>query len=284
MKISLQFLLFISLVSYTFADLPVHCQRSQIIGKWILETTANIQTKDGRVSCGHESPDQASSSYKAYIDSFTVKNSIKVILNEDYSVVHDVETEKGVWNMIYDEGFEIVYKGVKYFAFSDYTYNERKPDNSISHCDRTVIGWYYEEATQQKGCYRGHKEDIDDKKEIIQLMDGDDDGSKGQNPIYHEKRHKTNAQKKVLENSIVMIQRNHEKILKELNSKEKSWEAELNPMFSGMSFSEMNKFAGRKKHKGDGQKDLYRHYSREKVDDLPKELKWTTLIILIAYI
>jgi cathepsin C len=57
--------------------------------------------------------------------------------------------------MVYDEGFEITYKNVKYFAFSKYEPLEGKRADSI--CDKTLIGWYNNQHSNERGCYRAEK-------------------------------------------------------------------------------------------------------------------------------
>jgi len=56
--------------------------------------------------------------------------------------------------MVYDEGFEINYKNVKYFAFSKYEPTGRNAD---SFCDKTLIGWYNNLRSGERGCYRAEK-------------------------------------------------------------------------------------------------------------------------------
>jgi cathepsin C len=51
----------------------------------------------------------------------------------------------GDWTMIYDEGFEVHLKGVKYMAFSKYV-----SDGSYdykSECSKTLVGWYFDTNT-----------------------------------------------------------------------------------------------------------------------------------------
>lgn len=57
--------------------------------------------------------------------------------------------------MIYDEGFEFIFKGIKYFAFSKYD----KADNGgwSSFCGETLIGWYHNTDTDERGCFYGIK-------------------------------------------------------------------------------------------------------------------------------
>lgn len=56
--------------------------------------------------------------------------------------------------MVYDEGFEIVHKNVKYFAFSKY---QPGSGSAASYCDQTLIGWYNNKNNGDRGCYRAEK-------------------------------------------------------------------------------------------------------------------------------
>jgi cathepsin C len=57
--------------------------------------------------------------------------------------------------MVYDEGFEIAYKNIKYFAFSKYQPTGGK--HATSMCDKTLIGWYNNIHSGERGCYRAEK-------------------------------------------------------------------------------------------------------------------------------
>lgn len=54
--------------------------------------------------------------------------------------------------MVYDEGFEIRLDNFKYFAFSKY--GPKKNGGWDSFCDETLIGWYHNTETEERGCYR----------------------------------------------------------------------------------------------------------------------------------
>lgn len=52
--------------------------------------------------------------------------------------------------MIYDEGFEIDFDNTKFLAFNKYI-----PVGSDfeSDCSNTLVGWYHNYATNERGCY-----------------------------------------------------------------------------------------------------------------------------------
>jgi cathepsin C len=63
--------------------------------------------------------------------------------------------------MVYDEGFQIEHGHYVFFAFSKY-----KPEGMkvYSYCGETLIGWYSNKKTHERGCYRAiKKEDKGDK-------------------------------------------------------------------------------------------------------------------------
>ena len=59
--------------------------------------------------------------------------------------------------MIYDEGFEINIGDYSFFAFSKY-YPEGK-NHFESDCGQTLVGWYNNKRTGEKGCYNAVKKD-----------------------------------------------------------------------------------------------------------------------------
>lgn len=78
-----------------------------------------------------------------------------VVLGDDYKVRGaGSNAVEGEWTMVYDEGFEIRHKNTKYFAFSKY---DPQPGGAVSYCDQTLIGWYNNKDTGDRGCYRASK-------------------------------------------------------------------------------------------------------------------------------
>lgn len=268
MKKPLIYLLFICIFWQIQADLPVHCHKEDILGEWVFELTSIQSSENGFVSCGHDSPDKAATSYLAFSKEFKAESKINLELINDFSAKSkdNKNNTNGTWNLIYDEGFEIELNGIKYFTFFGYTYNHNDPDKSVSHCNKTVVGWYLQTDSQKKGCFRGKK--ANSNEEFLEEIDLD------------AKVAEKKKSKKFLKSSKSFISKEtHENFLKSLNEKEKSWEADLNPMFAEMSLFEMNKFAGRKKFSTQkNKKNDYRNFAREDVSDLPKQLDWKSLV------
>jgi cathepsin C len=61
--------------------------------------------------------------------------------------------------MIYDEGFEITHGDYKFFAFSKYYPEKEKSHNFKSDCGNTIVGWYNNKRTMERGCYLASKVD-----------------------------------------------------------------------------------------------------------------------------
>jgi len=69
----------------------------------------------------------------------------------------------GKWTMVYDEGFEVHInkysskvdvKQYKCFAFSKYKTNF---SGAYSYCGETLLGWYENTETGERGCYKAMK-------------------------------------------------------------------------------------------------------------------------------
>ena len=142
------------------ADLPVHCLKHQIVGSWNLFLTSSL-TKDPseKLSCGHTSPDHQSTSYLAMIDEFESSITLSLKLGQDDTVKEESSSHSSsldFWTMIYDEGFEIRHNNVRYFTFSEYVKTEA---GYKSRCSSTLVGWYHNYITHEKGCFRAQKAD-----------------------------------------------------------------------------------------------------------------------------
>lgn len=131
------FFLFAAL-SAAQADTPANCTYENIAGTWIFH--AGPSGQDNTLDCR---------------SGFQVRNSLTVKLSYPDSVM-DQDGNKGFWTMIYNQGFEVVVAGRKYFAFSMY---EMRNKTVTSYCNRTFDGWSHNLKGEDWACYSGVKQD-----------------------------------------------------------------------------------------------------------------------------
>jgi len=194
MRISVIVALFAALLAFVSrpasADLPIHCLNAQVAGDWVFTLDAGGNKPNGHdlrpVSCGFPQPDRN-------MDHFTRKptivphSKIKVSLQEP-NIAVDEKGNKGTWTMIYDEGFEVRVGGQVFFAFHHYTPKKGTPLTSdkvahyISHCHKTMVGWYRSDDNSNWGCWKGKQvkklnswtkktsSQEDDGKEVVAIV------------------------------------------------------------------------------------------------------------------
>jgi len=66
-----------------------------------------------------------------------------------------VDDSEGHWTMIYDEGFEVNVRGLSFVAFSNFTFDAHKRNQS--HCGETMVGWYRNIDRTKFGCWYGSR-------------------------------------------------------------------------------------------------------------------------------
>jgi len=145
-------LLFVILLQIIQGDLPVHCLRHQIQGKW--EFTLGPPS-DTRLSCGHQAPDNQNA--EPTPDQLGTPTTTMSLTLSAPDMVWADQGDHGTFTMIYDEGFEVQLSDQTFFAFSrfDLTADGR----NTSRCDETLLGWYRNKERTQWGCYLGKKTD-----------------------------------------------------------------------------------------------------------------------------
>lgn len=145
-------LLALSLLPWAGADLPVHCLRHQIQGKWdFFLGPASAE----RSSCGHESPDHEER--QPQVSLAEVQEQKRITLGSP-NVAQTPSDDGGHWTMIYDEGFEVNVDGLSFFAFSkfDLSFGSNGRHN-VSRCGETQLGWYHSVDRARWGCYYAKK-------------------------------------------------------------------------------------------------------------------------------
>lgn len=264
----------------SYADLPIHCLKHQVVGDWKLQiSTPAFTTNPSQLSCGHEIPDNPANSYLSLKDSFTPANEFNVNLNTEFQVIAD-GSGLGSWTMIYDEGLDILLNDHRFTAFFEYTPDEN--GKVMSYCGRTVVGWYQNLISGEKACFKAEKQ--------LQPQENPED-------LYGEPL----VQMKVVQPTapIVFLQINQairenkmnrdlgqavfgnspgdqEYLVNTINQvPNKLWHASVHSKFQDKTLEQLNQFAGRKKL-GLGQRPSLRSSFIETSDvtDLPKEFSW----------
>lgn len=171
MMLSLSVVLGLTWFPLAFADLPVHCLRNQIAGKWRFFLSAPTPL---RSTCGHQTPDV--DKLQPSFDDFSFDNAefqvevkepntATLLTNQHGSSLsllqRKVVEESGHWTMIYDEGFNLRSPSYDFFSFNHFEI----PENPSLHgkkffrsfCGQTEVGWYKEVKTGHFGCYRAER-------------------------------------------------------------------------------------------------------------------------------
>ena len=300
----------------SFADLPVHCLKSQTYGKWKFEfTEPKIYNSALENKCGHNIPDLEKTSFKAMEKSFNPAFTMTLRLWPNGCVEHMESSEtnrffsfkskrfsrsitnstictsglSSAWTMVYDEGFEIRFRGVKMFTFS--SYYPISNGKYESNCAKTCVGWYRNTKTNEMGCFRGEIVDKDEKRsyindqnEQLNVVEGVVE-QKQPKAIFKTKRiprFKSLARSKFGEKlHLTSNFKEHAKIVNRLNSiSGNHWVADENSPFRDLSMRELNQLAGRTRNKEKSNainNDLKIQYKKAKkvdVTDLPKSFNW----------
>ncbi len=129
-------LLLSCLLSSAVADTPANCTYESVRGTWTFYVGPG--GSDNTLDC----------------TSFDSMRTVTVTLDFPDKVT-DSAGNTGLWTMIYNQGFEVVVNGMKFFAFSNYTMVTKSV--TISHCDSTLNGWSHKVDGSDWACYYGKK-------------------------------------------------------------------------------------------------------------------------------
>ena len=127
-----------ALFSVAVSDTPANCTYEDIRGKWTFHLGQS--GFDNTIDCSEK---------------LKVVGQLKIELSYP-DVAKDEEGNTGFWTLIYNQGFEVVIGGRKYFAFSKYkvSWNHKV----ASYCNTTSNGWAHDEDGKNWACYYGEKE------------------------------------------------------------------------------------------------------------------------------
>lgn len=264
---SLLFYFFLFFPILIICDLPVHCLKHQIVGNWNFHISSILKEKDSREQCGHESPDNPKTSNKPNFE--LIEEKIIVLTLKPDDSVHLASTpsinSKNKWTMIYDEGFDVFFDDIHYFAFSDFL---NKNNHDYSRCGMTLVGWWYNEKTLEKGCFKGEKEgdnliltENSNQSFVVQPKFLEKIKLKDKHLFKKEGKLKNIFKTKKIKDFLFNEKEKNREFIEvgkefplmnlvtSLNQNvNKSWTAELHPDFESLSLKDLNKFAGRKKY------------------------------------
>jgi len=207
------------------ADLPVHCLSEEIVGTWTLHLGQPQRT---RSFCGHRHPD--GEKFQPSVDKWLgseANRTEQVTLDQEHGAeLHSDSHSKGMWTMIYDEGWEVRFEKLSFFAFSRFDFVDNK---NYTSCGATMVGWYNDDRNEW-GCYAAIKDYPKvpsrlPKEKKISLVQETEEESRIQNDVPLELEwHLAKAKK--------------------INEEHETWHAKVYPQWVGKTYNELNKRAG----------------------------------------
>ncbi|GFO42826.1 dipeptidyl peptidase 1 [Plakobranchus ocellatus] len=184
------------------ADTPANCSYEDIRGTWIFQVGSSQEKGSQDWNCSAST-------------AFAVQYQVKIHLAYP-DIATDEFNNKGFWTLIYNQGFEVVVAGRKYFGFSAF-----KEKSSL--CNVINPGWAHDVLGNDLSCFKGQKE-----------------GS-----IIKRSRRINRDPTLRFEYSI-----NSEELVESINKVHKSWTAKRYKQFESLSREDFVRMAGGKRTQG----------------------------------
>ncbi|XP_038548822.1 dipeptidyl peptidase 1 [Micropterus salmoides] len=128
---------FLLWVEGSWGDTPANCTYEDLLGTWVFQVSKG--GRDKTINCSAEA---------------TGVSTVTLTL-EKLSVATDELGHTGFFTLIYNQGFEVVINGYKWFAF--FKYSEDGP-KVTSYCDQTLPGWVHDVLGHNWACFVGKRE------------------------------------------------------------------------------------------------------------------------------
>ncbi|KAH3818718.1 dipeptidyl peptidase 1-like isoform X2 [Dreissena polymorpha] len=228
-------LCFASLWAIVAADTPANCTYQDIVGQWTFQIGESGH--DRSLNCTNFGSQQN-----------PPKSKLRVTLYFPDLVV-DEFGNNGWWTLIYNQGFEVVINGRKFFAFSMYKKHGKDYD---SICDQTLPGWSHDIFGRNWACYTGTK------------------GT----PLTTLKYQRNSV---VTEHKFTSLKyQSNTTLVGEINRSQKSWKAAKYAQFEGMQIEDMIRMAGGRKSRIPSipKPVAVRSEHARMASDLPKSFDW----------
>lgn len=116
-------------------DTPANCTYDDLLGTWVFQVSKGGHDKT--INCSAEA---------------TGESTVTVTL-EKLSVATDELGHTGFFTLIYNQGFEVVLGGYKWFGFFKY----EEGSAVTSYCDQTLPGWVHDVLGNNWACFVGKK-------------------------------------------------------------------------------------------------------------------------------
>lgn len=238
------------LLNHIKTDQPVHCRKEKMVGTWIFHISDSLfkpDLKDYRTSCGNGFPAEIKKDSCDYIRRFPKENILKLKLGDDYKVYSRNNELKGNWTPMYDQGFNIYYEDMEFYANLKYYYDANKK-KFVSNCNKTSYGWLMHDKNDKSkdwSCFYGIKEN---ELNVFSNSCLDRRGLPSDNLAFITK--KENKVKKMITTPKLIFEDraynrfNHSKIIDIVNNSKLPWKAEVNQLFHNKTLKESLKILG----------------------------------------
>ncbi|XP_060581353.1 dipeptidyl peptidase 1-like isoform X2 [Ruditapes philippinarum] len=199
-----QLLVFLCGLVCVLADTPANCTYEDVKGKWVFQI--GKMGHDNTINC---------TGFPSVFNPAESKIEVSLFF-PDLAV--DQFGNKGFWTLIYNQGFEVVIAGRKYFAFSKY---KQSGSTVKDMCDQTLPGWSHDVLGRNWACYAGMKQE---EKRSVKVR------KTGLTTSYAGIRYRSNTT-----------------FVTDINRHQRSWTAVKYPEYENMEIEDMIRRAGGRK-------------------------------------